>query len=53
MRKGILQAGVIRSGTCVWSDARTGKKRSSIGYDLVTDLDGTGTVGLHYTRNRK
>jgi hypothetical protein len=53
MRMGILRAAVIRSGTLVWGDARTGKKRASIGYHVRTDSGGAGTLRLHYTQRRK
>ena len=49
MREGILKAGVHRRGSWVWSDADTGVRRSSIGYEVSIPLGEAPWVRLKYT----
>lgn len=49
VREGIIKPGVWRRGSLRWSDPDTGEERSSIGYIVDAQADGTGTMRLTYT----
>ena len=51
-REGILAPDVQRFGTWVWSDPDSGEHRASIGYEVETTAEGSGTVRLSYTMTR-